>query len=379
MEIRKDKIRQLLTRARRIVVKVGSSTLTHVSGQLNLQQIEQLVRELADLKHRGLEIILVTSGAQATGMGKMGLEEKPANMPQKQALAAIGQGILMHMYEKIFNTYDEIVAQVLLTREDIMHRGRYLNGRNTLLALLDMGVVPIINENDTVVVDEIKFGDNDTLAALVAGLVDADLLVLLSDIEGLYTCDPRKDPNATLIRVVDEITPQIESLAGEPGTKLGSGGMVTKITAAKIAYSYGIPVILAHGSRENILSGIANGENPGTLFLSRDHRIGSRKGWIAFASKTSGSLRVDTGAENALIQKGKSLLPSGITGVEGKFDRGSVVSVIGKRGEIARGIVNYDSQDIEKIKGCQSKEIANILGYQDDDEVIHRDNMTVVV
>lgn len=367
----------LLTRAHRVVVKVGTSTLTHSTGKLNLFQIEHLVRELADLKHQDLEVILVSSGAVGAGMGRMGMKQKPKAMPAKQALAAIGQGLLLHTYEKLFSEYGEVVAQILLTKEDISHRERYLNARNTLLALLKQGVIPIINENDTVAVEEIKIGDNDTLAALVSGLIDADLLILLSDIEGLYTADPRKDATAQMIRLVEEITPEIEALAGDPGTKLGSGGMTTKIQAAKISYSFGIPMVVANGSQNNVLRKIIEGDHSGTLFIPRDHRINSRKGWIAFASKTNGTLWLDQGAVKAIVEKGKSLLPSGILKIEGSFLRGCVVSLRGQSGELARGIVNYSSEDIEKIKGCQSREIFDILGYKEDDEVIHRDNLTL--
>lgn len=374
-----DKINILLTRAHRLVVKVGTSTLTHATGKLNLFQLEQLVRQIADLKHQGREVILVTSGAVGAGMGRMGLTERPRTMPEKQAMAAIGQGLLMHMYEKIFSEYGQVVAQVLLTKDDITNRERYLNGRNTLLALLQLGVVPIINENDTVVYEQIKFGDNDTLAALVAGLIDAELLILLSDIDGLYTANPRIDTNAQLVPLVEEITPEIEMLAGEPGSKLGSGGMLTKIQAAKIACNSGIPMVLANGSRENVLRDTVLGVNPGTLFVPKEHRMKSRKGWIAYGSKTSGTIQVDAGAEKALIDNGRSLLPSGISGVDGEFNRGSVVKVSGKNGEIARGIVNYSSEEINRIKGCQSKDISEKLGYKDYEEVIHRDNLSLRV
>jgi len=373
----KKDVSELLTKAHRVVVKVGTSTLTHSNGKLNLFQVERLVREIADLKHRGLEMVLVTSGAIGAGMGRMGLTQRPKTMPEKQALAAIGQGILMHMYEKLFGEYGEVVAQILLTKDDITHRERYLNARNTLMTLLKMGAIPIINENDTVVVEEIKFGENDTLSALVAGLADADMLVLLSDIDGLYTDDPRKNPSAQLIQVVEEITPQIESLAGDSGSAMAKGGMRTKIQAAKIACTMGIPMMVANGAADSILRDIISGENRGTLFIPSSHRINAKKGWIAYASRTSGQIWLDEGAENAILEKGKSLLPSGITRVEGNFKRGDVVRVIGNRGEIARGIVNYCSEDIEKIKGCHSKAILNILGYKEDDEVIHRDNLTL--
>lgn len=366
-----------LQKMRRMVVKVGTSTLTHSTGKLNLGQLERLVREFADIRNRGIEVILVSSGAVGAGMGRLGLKKKPQNIPEKQALAAVGQGILMQMYEKLFAEYGEVVAQILLTREDINQRDRYLNARNTLLTLLKLGVIPIINENDTVAFEEIKFGDNDTLAALVAGLVDADLLVLLTDIDGLYTADPRKDQTAQLLKEVHELAPEIMNLAGEAGSALGSGGMLTKIQAAEIIGNSGIPMIVANGMRQGVLKEIVMGENPGTLFLPSEHRLNSRKAWIGYASKACGAVYVDEGAEKALLEMGKSLLPSGIIDVEDDFERGSVVSVRGKSGEIARGIVNYGAAEIRKIMGRQSKEISKILGYKDFDEVIHRDNLTL--
>ncbi|MDD2401886.1 MAG: glutamate 5-kinase [Clostridia bacterium] len=373
-----EKSSELLKDVQRVVVKVGTSTLTHSTGKLNLYQLERLVRELADLRHRDMEIILVTSGAVGAGMGKMGLKGKPKTILEKQATAAIGQGILMHMYEKIFSEYGETVAQILLTREDITDRGRYLNARNTLLTLIKNGVIPIINENDTVAYEEIKFGDNDTLSSLVAGLIDADLLILLSDIDGLYTADPHKDSTAKLIKTVNELTTEILELAGNPG-KQGSGGMVTKLHAAKIACNSGIPMIVADGSKEGTIREIMAGLNPGTLFIPRDHRIKSRKCWIAFASEINGYLYVDSGAEKAIVSRGKSLLPSGIIKAEGEFVRGSVVGIIGLKGEFARGIVNYGIGEIKKIKGCQSKDIIKLLEYKDCDEVIHRDNLALRV
>ena len=240
-------------------------------------------------------------------------------------------------------------------------------------------MIPIINENDTVAFEEIKFGDNDTLAALVAGLVDADLLILLSDIDGLYTHDPRKTKSATLIKIVEEITSEIMVAAGGAGSKLGSGGMLTKIEAAKISGNSGVPLLILNGSREGIMRQVISGFNPGTLFLPREDRLNMRKTWIAVASKIEGILYVDEGAAEALGQKGKSLLPSGIKNIEGDFERGCVVKVIGEKGEIARGIVNYSAQEIKQIKGCQSWQIETILGYKDYDEVIHRNNLTLKI
>lgn len=262
-----------LGNVRRLVVKIGSSTLTHPSGKLNLFRLEHLVRDIADLKHQGLEIILVTSGAVSAGLGKLSLIDNPENIPEKQALAAIGQGLLMHMYEKLFTEYGQMVAQVLLTREDFMQPERCRNARNTLLTLLRYQAIPIINENDTVAFEEIKFGDNDTLAALLAGLLAADLLILLSDIDGLYTADPHQENDAELIKVVRKLTPEILALAGGTGTQQGSGGMITKLEAAKIAGNAAIPMLLVNGSREGVLGEIMRGHNPGTLFLAEKDQI----------------------------------------------------------------------------------------------------------
>jgi glutamate 5-kinase len=371
---------QQLKQARSIVVKVGTSTLTHDTGNLNLMRMEHLVRQLVDLKNQGRQVILVTSAAIGAGMGRLGIRQRPKEIPAKQALAAIGQGILMQTYEKLFSEYGTAVAQVLLTKDDVADRSRYLNARNTLKKILEYGAVPIINENDTVTFDEIKVGDNDTLAAMVAGLVDADLLVLLSDIDGLYTADPRKKPDARLIPLVEEINGEIEALAGDPGSKFGSGGMMTKIAAARIAVTQGIPMVLTNGSADNCLqflneSSIETGK--GTLFLARQHPLGSRKGWLAFSTRRSGSLSVDPGAADAILKKGKSLLPKGISKVEGKFLRGAVVEVLSEGRVIARGITNYSSEDISRIMGRHSHEIDTILGQGHEEEVIHRDNLSL--
>jgi len=363
--------KSLITNAHRIVIKVGTSTLTHNTG----------VRQLTDLHYQDIEVLLVSSGAVGAGMGKLGLKEKPKTIPDKQAAAAVGQGILMHIYEKLFAEYGQIVAQLLLTRADIADRKRFLNARNTLLTLLNKGVIPIINENDTVVVEEIKFGDNDTLAALVAGLVDADLLILLSDIDGLYTSDPRKDPEACLIKVVEEVTPEIQDLAGSAAdSKIACGGMATKISAAKIAVNAGLPMIIANGSQPDIIREIHQGAEVGTLFLPREVKPHTRKRWIAFGSDIKGKIWVDMGARKAILKNGKSLLPSGINKIEGDFMPGNVVSIVDAEAkEFARGIVNYSAQEIDRIKGIQSKEIHNVLGYKDYDEIIHRDNLAVRV
>ena len=375
-----DRAWQMPDKAKRIVVKVGTSTLTHENGNLHLMRMAHLVQQIADVKNQGREIILVTSGAVGAGMGRLGIRQRPKEISAKQALAAVGQGILMQTYEKHFGEYGIVVAQVLLTKDDVASRQRYLNARNTLRQILAFGALPIINENDTVTFDEIKVGDNDTLAAMVAGLADADLLVLLSDIDGLYTADPRKDAQAQRIPIVEEITPSVEALAGGTGSALGSGGMQTKIAAARIAVNQGIPMVLTNGSQKNCLAFLqetAEESCPGTLFLPKAHPLGSRKGWLAFSTRASGRLLVDAGAAQALCLGGKSLLPSGVTGAEGEFARGEVLEVVAAGKVIARGISNYGKEELLQILGKHSREIERILGPGQDEEVIHRDNLSL--
>lgn len=370
--------KEYLSKVRRVVIKVGSSTLTYENGRLNLSRIEGLVRQLADIHNRGYEVILVTSGAIGAGMGKLGLKSRPETIPEKQAAAAVGQGILLHMYEKLFGEYGQTVAQILLTREDMIQRTRFINARNTLFKLLEQGIIPIINENDAVVVDEIKFGDNDTLSALVASLVEADLLILLSDIDGLYDANPRLNPEAKIIPWVNEITAEIENMAGGAGSSLGTGGMATKISAARIAVSSGTAMVIANGSKQGIINDILNGEEHGTWFKPEDRPLQFRKRWIAFGTKVMGRLVIDGGAAAALYRENKSLLPSGVVAVEGDFSEGSAVSIVDESyNEIAKGIVNYSSEEIEKIKGLQSIEIEERLGHKNYDEIVHRDNMVI--
>lgn len=372
--------RDSLIAAKRIVVKVGTSTLSHQTGKLNLLRIERLVRELSDLANQGKEIILVTSGAVGAGMDRLGLKEKPKTIPEKQAAAAVGQGILMHIYEKLFGEYGQIVAQVLLTREDSVNRKRYTNSRNTLLTLLKMGVIPIINENDVVAVDELKIGDNDTLSAMVASIVDADVLIILSDVEGVYTANPQKDASARLISEIADITPEIEALSGEPGSLRGTGGMYTKIQAGKIAVNSGVLMVIASGARDGVIREIIQGKNIGTIFLSKENRLHIRKRWLAFGARIQGAVKVDRGCADAILKGGSSLLAAGIKEVEGDFEQGNTIRILTADGrEIARGIVNYCAADVRRIMGAHTNEIAVILGSKPYDEVVHRDNMVLMV
>lgn len=371
--------RKKLAIARRIVIKVGTSTLTYANGKLNLGRIEQLVREMADLRNRDLEVILVSSGAIGVGANRMGLKKIPKTIPEKQALAAVGQGALMQLYEKLFSEYNQTVAQVLLTRGDFDERIRYLNATNALLAILNMEVIPIINENDTVAVEEIKFGDNDTLSALVAGLVDADLLIILSDVNGLYNVDPRSNSDAHLLTRVTEISREMEESSHNRGSGFASGGMFTKLKAARVCMASGIPMVIANSAEENVIRRVAAGEEVGTLFVPREGKMHAREKWLAFGSLVQGSIEVDEGAAAALTRKGRSLLASGITAVTGEFERGAVVGVSTPSGtEIARGIVHYSAGEIRLIAGKKSTDIEHILGEKDYDEVIHRNNLWVV-
>lgn len=372
--------RATLKDVKRIVIKVGSSTITYGNGKRNFSRIDRLAREIADLANQGKEIILVSSGAVAVGVDRLGLVAKPKTIPGKQAAAAVGQGVLMHTYEKIFAEYGQIVAQVLLTRMDSVDRHRYTNSRNTFLALLEHKVIPIVNENDVVAIDELKIGDNDNLSALVAGIVDADLLIILSDIDGLYTANPQNDPNAKLVPEVTDITPEIEASAGDAGSKVGTGGMFTKIQAAKMATSSGINMVIASGEEKDAISRILDGEEIGTLFVSRENRLQFRKRWLAFGARIAGKIVVDDGCAKAVRKAGGcSILPAGITDVEGEFEAGNTISVVNKNGhELARGLANYSSEELDMIKGAKTSEIENILGHKHFDEVIHRDDLVIL-
>lgn len=364
--------------AERIVVKVGTRLLTHDTGQLNLAYIERLVRELADLKNQGRQIVLVSSGAIGAGMGRLGMKRRPETIPEKQAAAAVGQGVLIQLYEKFFLEYGQVVAQILLTRADFAGRSRYLNATNTILTLLRWGVVPIINENDTVSVQEIKLGDNDRLSALVAGLCDADLLVILTTAAGLYEADPRLSPRARLIPEVKAITPEIKKCAAGTGDELATGGMVTKLQAAEIAANSGVGMFIACGKTPGVLNRILSGENPGTYIYPQKSYLNRRKRWIAYGRLVQGSVAVDDGAKRALCGAGKSLLPVGVLSVEGSFEQGALIAVRDRGGrEIARGLCNFSSKELSLIKKHSSSDIVRLIGREAGDEVIHRDNLVV--
>ena len=372
--------REALKKAKRIVIKVGTSTITYANGKRNFSQIDRLAREISDLQNQGKEMILVTSGAVAVGVDRMGLPGKPKTIPGKQAAAAVGQGVLMHTYEKFFADYGQIVAQVLITETEAIDRHRYTNTRNTFMELMRQRVIPIVNENDVVALDELKIGDNDNMSALVAGIVDADLVIILSDVDGLYTANPQTHPDAVIVPEVAEITPEIEASAGGVGSARGTGGMATKIQAAKAATSSGIHLVIASGTEKNAITRVLQGEELGTLFVSRENRLQFRKRWLAFGAKIAGSIVVDDGCAKAIRKAGGcSILPAGVFAVQGEFLPGSTVSVIDKDAhELARGLVHYSSAELEQIKGCNSGEIANILGHKNFDEVIHRDDLVIL-
>ena len=370
--------RQFLNQAKRLVVKVGSNVLTSDHG-LNLPVIYELSRQISRLMKKGLEVILVSSGAMASGQKKIGLTTRPDDIPRRQAIAAVGQPGLMLEYEKAFDVYNIRVAQVLLTGEDLNARDRYLNARNTLNTLLSWKIVPVINENDTVVVEEIKFGDNDNLSAMIALLMNADLLINLTDIDGLYTGDPRTYADVKLISEVETIDESIETIAGDiPGT-LGTGGMLSKVRAAAKVTNAGIPMIIASGREADILEKLFSGEPMGTFFVPAKEKLSSRKCWIGYNIKPKGILRIDGGAVKAILKRGKSLLPGGIIDVEGDFGVGDAVELSdGKNSRVAVGLVNYSSSDIRKIMGYKTEQIFACLGEKSYDEVIHRDNLTVL-
>jgi glutamate 5-kinase len=370
---------ELLKQAKRMVIKIGSSLIASRDTGLRPEQIERLANDIAAIRQSGREVLLVSSGAVMSGIKQLGLREYPKNLPEKQAAAAVGQSRLMWAYEKAFERLDLKVAQVLLTHEDLADRRRFLNARHTLQSLLGFGVIPIINENDTVAVDEIRFGDNDTLAGQVAHLVDADLLIILSDVDGLYTEDPRKNSAAMLIPLIHEITADIEQRAGVSSTFEGTGGMATKISAAKKVAEYGVATLILNGQTAGLLPAVLSGTPGGSLFVAKSRRLNSRKHWIAFTLRARGQIKLDDGAVEALVRRGKSLLASGILDVTGQFDAGDPVSCTDAQGkEFAKGLVNFSSDTLARIKGLKTLEIQKLIGLQEYEEVIHRDNLVIL-
>ncbi len=362
---------------RRVVVKVGSNVLTLDNG-LNLKVLAAISRQICRLIDDGVEVLLVSSGAMAAGVRKLRLNGRPDEIPKRQAVSAVGQAGLIRQYEKAFGRFGRQVAQILLTGDGLTHRLRYLNARNTLHTLLSWGVIPIINENDTVSVEEIKFGDNDNLAAMIALLMDADLVVNLTDIDGLYDKDPRTEADARLIPEVPVIRKNIEKFAGDIPGALGTGGMLGKIRAARKVTTAGIPMIIARGDKPDILLKLFSGESHGSFFTPREEKLANRKCWIGFTLKPKGTLRIDGGATRAILERGKSLLPSGIVDVEGEFGVGAPVAFKNGDDEIlGTGLVNYSAADIRKIMGLKTDRIRQVLGEKPYDEVIHRDNLTI--
>jgi glutamate 5-kinase len=369
----------ILRRARRVVVKVGSQILSSRDG-IEESRVRGLVRELAELHSAKKELVIVSSGAVAAGMTRLGRTERPKTIPEKQALAAVGQIKLMALYERHFSKFDKSVAQVLLTHEDLANRQRYINAKHTFQVLLQSAIIPIVNENDTVAVEEMKFGDNDHLSALVATLLGADLLVILSDVQGVYDRDPRAHANAQLIALIEDIKRTKVSIEGTSRSVLGTGGIATKIAAAEEAAAGGIPTIITNGLGAGAIERVFNlKEQTGTLILADQNRLRHRKHWIAYNLKPVGDVVVDSGAHEAVVHKGKSLLPSGVKEIRGTFGVGECVRCIDPNGqEFARGLVNYSAQELNQIKGLHTSRIEKILGYKAYDEIIHRDDLVLL-
>ncbi len=372
--------KELLKDIKRVVVKIGTSVLTSKkTKRLDAPLIRSIVLQICELFNKKIEVILVTSGAIGAGMGLLDWQKRPKLLPRLQAAAAIGQSQLMKLYDSFFRSKRRLTAQILLTCDDLNVRSRFLNAKNTISTLLDYRAIPIINENDSVSVDEIKFGDNDTLSGLVVNLADADLLIILSDVDGLYTTHPARPDAQILIDTVEEIGPEIAKLARGPSAKTQVGGMKTKISTAKMVTGSGIPMVIANGRAKDVLIKIIDGEIIGTLFLPKEGKLAARKRWIAYSTMPKGKIVVDRGAKIALLKKGKSLLSSGVVGAEGRFKIGDVVGVVDEEGlEFARGLTNYSKDETSTIKGLKTHEIEAKLGYKYYDELIHRDNLVIL-
>ena len=372
-------MQSIIQQAQRVIVKVGSSLVTNEGRGLDHAAIAKWADQIAHLRRMGKQVVLVSSGAVAEGMLRLGFERRPVAIHELQACAAVGQMGLAQIYETSFRAHDLRTAQVLLTHADLADRERYLNARSTLFTLLELGVVPVINENDTVVTDEIKFGDNDTLGALVANLIEADALIILTDQRGLYTSDPRKNADATFVHDAKAGDPALEAMAGGAGSGIGSGGMLTKILAARRAASSGAHTVIAWGREDQVLVRLAEGEAIGTQLTAQTAQLTARKQWMADHLKTAGQVTLDAGAVQKLLEAGKSLLPIGVTDVGGDFGRGDVITCVDATGKpIARGMSNYASAEVKRIMRKPSSEIAAILGYVEEVELIHRDNLVLL-
>ncbi|MFQ5543424.1 MAG: glutamate 5-kinase [Nitrospiria bacterium] len=373
------KARPSLKKHKRIVIKIGSNVIASQGSGLDEARLQEIAEEVSVFFHEGTEIFLVSSGSILCGIEKLGLSRPPKTIPMKQASAAVGQSRLMWAYERFFKEYDIKVAQVLLTQDDIADRRRFINARNTLMTLLERNIIPIINENDTVTVDEIKLGDNDSLAAQVLHLVDASLLIALSDVDGLYTEDPRKYSNASVLPLVEGVTDEIKAMAGGSSRPGGTGGMATKVKMAGEVSAYGGTTLILNGTVRGAMKRAFQGDEIGTLFLPKPGRNSSKKHWISYSLKVKGKVLLDSGAVEALRSRGRSLLPSGILSVEGRFETGDAILCLSPdRKEIAKGLTNYNASEMIQIKGLHSTEIEKVLGYKGMDEVIHRDNMVMI-
>jgi glutamate 5-kinase len=374
-----QRYKAILSAGNNIVIKIGTNLLADKAQGIKRERIHGIAESVASLQQRGKHVVLVSSGAIGAGVAALKLKQRPKTIPEKQATAAIGQPLLMEAYEHAFRKQGCTIAQILLTKDDFTNRVRYVNTKNTFSALLEKGVIPIINENDTVAVEEIKLGDNDNLSALVANLIEADLLIILSDIDGLYSDDPTKNDDAILIPIVEKITPHLGSIAKSSKTEFSTGGMITKIEAAKRCVAAGIAMIIANGKNPNVIEDIFSGDFRGTLFLPVEKKMNVRKKWIGFVSHANGYIVVDDGAKHALLNKQKSLLPSGILEVHGDFKAHDTISVHSLHGiEIAKGVTGFSATDIAKIKGKKTGEIEKILNRSSCDEVIHRDNLVMI-
>lgn len=380
MKLKDDLRSQILSKVKKVVVKIGTGVLTTEKGYVDKEQIQRLAGQAVELKKMGYDVVVVSSGAIGSGMGELGIEKRPGTLPELQAVAAIGQSKLISAYDDCFRLHGYHAAQILLTREDFEDRQRYLNTCNTIHTLFQLNAIPVVNENDTISVDEIKFGDNDALSALVTNLLNAELLIILSSVDGLYDKYPTGKSKASVIPIVENVSDEVKQLAYNIKTQRGVGGMQTKLEAASVVANAGEAVIIANGRMAGVLKKIVQGEHIGTLFLPKQEKLASRKRWIGYTIKPKGKVYVDDGAMHALTEKGKSLLASGIVSVEGGFKKGDIVSICRKGNAviIARGLTNYSSEEIEKIKGSSTSHIAKVLGYKLYDEVIHRDNMVIV-